>query len=428
MKKSRAPNHGVRDGGIMGRMAAFLISALIAGLAAAAPAVALDASEIRQVRFGGGEDETRVVIEVSSDLDFRAFTVSEPTMRLVLDIPRAAWSVEGLDMGEGLGFGLVDEFRFFDRSADASRLVFELENPAVIVSQFGIPANADNPHHRLVIDLRRVETSEFEQESGFPEPSDLGQLIAERGDATFAEPERARRIIVIDAGHGGHDPGASANGVTEESVNLAAALELRRRLLATGRYDVIMTRENDNYLTLQQRVNVAREANADLFISLHADSAGAGSSARGAAVYTLSDSGAGRAQRLPENASDWTHVSGGTQPPVVRNILLSLSLREKRNRSAVFAEMALESMSTVGPILGNGHRQRGFYVLLDSQVPAVLVEMGFLTNRQDATNLNSAAFRGRLMQSLANAIDAYFERDDVADDNPVRSAQLTPIP
>ncbi|MEE2524817.1 N-acetylmuramoyl-L-alanine amidase [Hyphobacterium sp. HN65] len=402
--------------------------ALIAAFASFAPAVAIDGSEIRQVRFGGGDDETRVVVELSTDIEFRAFTVSEPTRRLVLDISRAAWSVEGLETGEGLGFGLVDDFRFFDRSAEASRLVFELESPAVIVNQFDIPANADNPHHRLVIDLRRVEASEFEEESGFPEPSDLSQLIAERGDATFAEPERERRVIVIDAGHGGHDPGASANGVVEETINLAAALELRRRLVATGRYDVIMTRDSDHYLTLQERVNVARAANADLFISLHADSAGAGSSARGAAVYTLSDSGAGRASRLPENASDWNHLSGGTQPPVVRNILLSLSLREKRNRSAIFAEMVLDSMSEVGPVLTNGHRQRGFYVLLDSQVPAVLVEMGFLTNRDDAANLNSAAYRARLMQSLAEAVDDYFDRDDVSDDNPVRSAQLTPIP
>ena len=89
------------------------------------------------VRFGGGDDETRVVVELSSELEFRAFTVSEPTRRLVLDISRATWSVDGLETGEGLGYGLVDDFRFFDRSAEASRLVFELESPAVIVNQFG---------------------------------------------------------------------------------------------------------------------------------------------------------------------------------------------------------------------------------------------------------------------------------------------------
>ncbi len=408
-------------------MSGFLIS-LLASLTVMGTAGAFDASEIRQVRFGGSDGETRVVVELSAESEFRAFTVSEPSMRLVVDMPRAAWSVEGLDTAEGLGYGLVDDFRFFDRSADASRLVFELDQPAVIVSQFDIPANADNPHHRLVIDLRQVESTEFEEVSGFPEPSDLSQLIAERGEATFAEPRRERRVIVIDAGHGGHDPGASGNSVIEEAVNLAAALELRRRLLATGRYDVVMTRDDDTYLTLEQRVQVARDANADLFISLHADSAGAGSSARGAAVYTLSDSGAGRAQRRAANSNDWSHVNASAQQPVVRNILLSLSLREKRNRSAVFAEMVLDSMSGVGPVLTNGHRQRGFYVLLDSQVPAVLVEMGFLTNRQDAANLNSAAYRGRLMQSVADAVDAYFDRDDVSETNPVRSAQLTPIP
>ncbi|WP_394692031.1 N-acetylmuramoyl-L-alanine amidase [Hyphobacterium sp.] len=416
------------DGVVMGRTSSFLISLLMWSLAVSATADARDASEIRQVRFGGDEGETRVVVELSSEMDFRAFTVSDPSMRLVVDLPRAAWSVSGLETGEGLGYGLVEDFRFFDRSADASRLVFELEGPSVITGQFGIPANADNPHHRLVIDLRRVESVEAEAESGFPEPSDLSQLIAERGEATFAEPARDRRVIVVDAGHGGHDPGASANSAEEADVNLAAALELRRRLLATGRYDVVLTRSDDTFLTLEQRVQVARDANADLFISLHADSAGAGSSARGAAVYTLSDSGAGRATRRAANSNDWSHINASAQQPVVRNILLSLSLREKRNRSAVFAEMVLDSMESVGPVLTNGHRQRGFYVLLDSQVPAVLVEMGFLTNRQDAANLTSPAFRGRLMQSVADAVDAYFDRDDVRDTNPVRAAQLTPIP
>ncbi|WP_421791445.1 N-acetylmuramoyl-L-alanine amidase [Hyphobacterium sp.] len=403
----------------------FAVLALTLGTAVSASAAA---SDIQQVRFGGTDDETRVVVELSAEMEFRAFTVSDPSMRLVLDLPRASWSVAGLETGEGLGFGLVDDFRFFDRSEEASRLVFELDHPAVIVSQFAIPANDDNPHHRLVIDLRQVENTEFEAESGFPEPNDLSQLIAERREATFVAPQRERRVIVIDAGHGGRDPGAVANGVHEEVVNLAAALDLRERLMATGRYEVVMTRENDTFLTLEQRVDVARNADADLFISLHADSGGSNTSVRGAAVYTLSDSGAGRAQRRAANSNDWSHVSASSEQPVVRNILLSLSLREKRNRSAVFAEMVLDSMGDVGPVLSNGHRQRGFYVLLDSRVPAVLVEMGFLTNRQDAANLASPAYRGRLMQAVANSVDAYFDRDDVEDADIIHSAELTPIP
>lgn len=411
----------------MGKASKFLFSALAMAMTTVFCASALS-SDIRQVRFGGSDDETRVVIELSTETEFQAFTVSDPSMRLVLDLPRSSWSVAGLDTGEGLGFGLVDDFRFFDRSEEASRLVFELDHPAVIVSQFAIPANADNPHHRLVVDLRQVEGTEFEAESGFPEPSDLSQLIAERREATFLEAERARRVIVIDAGHGGRDPGAVANGVHEENVNLAAARDLRDRLVATGRYEVVMTRDDDRFLTLEQRVAVARNAEADLFISLHADSAGPNSTARGSAVYTLSDSGAGRAHRRAANSNDWSHVNASAQQPVVRNILLSLSLREKRNRSAIFAEMVLDAMGEVGPTLSDGHRQRGFYVLLDSQVPAVLVEMGFLTNRQDAANLSSGAYRGRLMQAVANSVDAYFERDDVEETEVVRSAELTPIP
>ena len=394
----------------MGRTSGFLIS-LLASLTVMGTAGAFDASEIRQVRFGGSDGETRVVVELSAESEFRAFTVSEPSMRLVVDMPRAAWSVEGLDTAEGLGYGLVDDFRFFDRSADASRLVFELDQPAVIVSQFDIPANADNPHHRLVIDLRQVESTEFEEVSGFPEPSDLSQLIAERGEATFAEPRRERRVIVIDAGHGGHDPGASGNSVIEEAVNLAAALELRRRLLATGRYDVVMTRDDDTYLTLEQRVQVARDANADLFISLHADAAGKPDVA-GASVYTISASGERRIDK-EANRNNWRIPLEDGAPEHVSSILEDLVKRETKTRSSEFAEILLPELEKSGPVLRNTHREAGFYVLLAPDVPAVLLEMGFLTNASDARRLQSNAGIRKAMNSVKRGIDRFFDQQDI---------------
>jgi len=406
----------------MGRMSSFLISLLIMGLAGSTVADAIDASEVRQVRFGGGDEETRIVIELSTDMDFRAFTVSDPSMRLVIDLPRASWSVAGLETGEGLGYGLVADFRFFDRSAEASRLVFELDEPAVIVGQFGIPANADNPHHRLVVDLRRVETQVAEAESGFPEASGLSQLIAERVEALYVPPPRERRVVVLDAGHGGHDPGSlGASGAEEADMALAAARELQRQLEATGRYVVYMTRDSDIYPSWEERVGVMAEQRADLFLSIHADSSQS-SQTRGAAVYTLNDRAENRARRRAREGANHTNRTD------VNNILVELELREKRNQSTAFAEVMLEHLANAGPLLQNPHREANLFVLLDARVPAVLLEMGFMTNSADLSNMRSASARSRQMASVLGAINAYFDRDEVRNTTPVRSAELTPIP
>ncbi|MBI1236298.1 MAG: AMIN domain-containing protein [Alphaproteobacteria bacterium] len=406
----------------MGRMSSFLISLLLTGLAGSATAAALDASEIRQVRFGGDDGETRIVVEMSSELDFRAFTVSDPSMRLVVDLPRSAWSVAGLETGEGLGYGLVDDFRFFDRSADASRIVFELDGPSVIVNQFGIPANADNPHHRLVVDLRRVEAGQADAASGFPEASDLSQLIAERVEAVYVPPPRERRVIVLDAGHGGHDPGSlGAGGAEEADVTLAAARELQRQLEATGRYVVYMTRNNDTYPSWEERVGVMAEQRADLFLSIHADSSPSAQT-RGAAVYTLNDRAENRARQIARRGANHTSRVD------VNNILVELELREKRNQSTAFAEVMLQHLEEAGPLLQNPHREANLFVLLDPRVPAVLLEMGFMTNPSDLANMRSERSRSRQMAAVLRAIDAYFARDEVRGSNPVRAAELTPIP
>lgn len=406
----------------MGRMSSFLISLLLTGLAGSATAGAADASEIRQVRFGGDDGETRIVVELSSEMEFRAFTVSDPSMRLVVDIPRAAWSVAGLETGEGLGYGLVDDFRFFDRSANASRIVFELDGPSVIVGQFGIPANADNPHHRLVVDLRRVEAVQAEAEAGFPEAADLSQLIAERVEAVYVPPPRERRVIVLDAGHGGHDPGAlGAGGAEESDVTLAAARELQRQLEATGRYVVHMTRTGDTYPSWEERVGVMAEQRADLFLSIHADSS-PNPQTRGAAVYTLNDRAENRARRIARQGANHTSLVE------VNNILVELELREKRNQSAAFAEVMLQQLGEAGPLLQNPHRQANLFVLLDPRVPAVLLEMGFMTNAADLANMRSDSARARQMTAVLHAIDAYFTREDMRGSNPVRAAELTPIP
>lgn len=364
---------------------------------------ALADQQVRDVRFGVEGGRTRIVIETSEPADFRAFTLEGPSDRLVVDLPASAWAVRGLEGGEGLGYGLIDAFRFFNNSATTSRVVFELEDPAIIVSQFVLDPASAGGNYRLVVDLDPANPATFSSASGFERTGGLESLIAERVEAVYTPPARDRRVIVIDAGHGGHDPGASGrNGTNERDVTLEAARELRRQLENTGRYDVVLTRDTDVFLTLQQRVQVAADVRADLFLSIHADSVPTNPSAQGAAVYTLNDRAENRARDRAMQGADRSRQAD------VNNILVSLELREKRNQSSAFADVLLQHLSASGRLLPNPHRQENFYVLLDSRVPAVLLEMGFLSNSTDEANLNSASARRRQMAAVQQGIDTYF--------------------
>jgi N-acetylmuramoyl-L-alanine amidase len=374
--------------------------------------------EVRDVRFGVDGVRTRVVIETAEAVDFRAFTLDGLSDRLVVDLPDMDWSVSGLEAGEGVGHGLVDGFRFFNNSSASSRVVFELEHPAVIVSQFALDPAEPGGNHRLVIDVERSTEDTFQTASGFSHTSagSLDSLIMERVEAVYVPPERERRVIVVDAGHGGHDPGTIGRSGTHESdVTLEAARELRRQLEATGRYEVLLTRDRDVYPSWEQRVGVMADSRADLFISLHADSSPSANT-RGAAVYTLNDRAEDRArQRGRQN-------NARTELAEVNHILLELELREKRNQSSAFAEVLLEHLSGSGPLLSNPHRQANLFVLLDPRVPAVLVEMGFLSNRTDESNLTSASSRRRQMASIVSGIDDYFANrgdDEFADSDTI---------
>ena len=218
----------------------------------------------------------------------------------------------------------------------------------------------------------------------------------------------AKKIIVIDAGHGGHDPGALGGKSHEKDVTLAAAKALKARLERTGRFKVVMTRDSDVYIPLEQRVKIARAANADLFISLHADSGG-DPKVRGATVYTLSTHGVDRTAKSVFSGG-FINVQLPGRDLSVKQILLDLTQRHTLNRSGAFAETLLEHISTRTELLRRSHRDAGYMVLLAPDVPAVLLEMGFITNPQDEATLNDREKRVRLMDAVGEAIEAYFEK------------------
>jgi len=222
-------------------------------------------------------------------------------------------------------------------------------------------------------------------------------------------------VVVIDAGHGGKDPGAGGVSLREKDVTLAAARLLRDKLEQTGRYRVVLTRDGDSYVPLTDRVQVARRANADLFISLHADS-DQDHSIRGATVYTLSDKGTHRVAEQMFEQPDWfIDMDLPGQDQSVKKILLDLTQRQTKDRSAGFAQVLLQHIGDRVELLHRSHRAAGFVVLLAPDVPAVLLEMGFITNRQDEGELADPAHRQRLVDGVAAAIDSYFgERPKLA--------------
>lgn len=383
----------------------WVVAAMLAGLAPAAMA-----DDVTAVRFGVHDDYTRVVIETSRAIEFSAFTLSEPSARLVVTLPGAEWAVRGLENGHGEGHGLVGGFRF-DPGGQTPRLILDLNEAAVVREQFTL-APGDGGH-RLVVDLAASGEADFVQTSGFPSGSQtLTQLVAHHAQVEYMPPSCEQVRVVIDPGHGGRDPGAPGRfgGAPEKTIALNAGLALRDILEATGRYEVVMTRDTDVFLELNERIQIAQSAEADLFISLHADAVASESpSARGVAVYSLSDTGLNRARNRAISEGDW-FLASDTRPQEVNSLLLDMSLREKRNQSLLFGEMLLASSAQVSSLLRPVPQERGFYVLLDSQVPAVLFEMGFLTNPEDSRNLNDSAYLRRLMGAVSESIDNYFAR------------------
>ena len=228
-----------------------------------------------------------------------------------------------------------------------------------------------------------------------------------------------RRVIVIDPGHGGVDPGAiGRSGVLEKDITLRAARALKRRLERSRRYRVVLTRDRDVFIRLRDRIAVARRHDADLFISLHADSIRR-AGVRGLSVYTLSEKASDKeAAELAEKENKADLVAGidlSTETPEVTDILIDLAQRETMNDSVRFAAELVQELRRVTKLLRRTHRFAGFAVLKAPDVPSVLIEMGFLSNRQDERALRQAGYRARIADSVALAIDRYFERIEQAE-------------
>lgn len=363
----------------------FCVAVFAAGRGLASGAM----GEVLRVRFGGDAQHTRVVVDL--DRSSRGQVVESGEQGQVVVSLAGVAPQRGLN---GMGSGLVRGWRVAGAGV-ASRVELDLATSAEIERRFLLPPGDGIAHYRYVIDLKATGRA----------PTRAAARSAPRAPVRAAE----RPLIVIDAGHGGRDPGAHGASSDESDVTLAAAQALKQELERTGRYRVRLTRESDAYVALYRRVSIARQADADLFISLHAD-AGADPATRGASVYTLSEQGAGRAVREFTRGENWHRsLNLPGRDPSVDRILLDMTQRATQNRSARLARTLLGELDGADhPMLRRSHRDAGLAVLLAPDVPAVLLEMGFITNPEDERMLNDGRARRRLMRAVAQGIDRYF--------------------
>ncbi|PZR32697.1 N-acetylmuramoyl-L-alanine amidase [Caulobacter segnis] len=371
----------------------------VAGVAVATAQGPAAPSGVQKVRFGGDRTETRVVIDLDRAAAGKLLSDGSADQRLVLALPNV--TISG-DL-QGSGQGLVKHW-LIDEAAGGARLRLELAGKVEVRRRFLLPPGDGATAYRYVIDLKAVDGA------AAPPAFQAAPRLTLASAPIKAAPLRLKKVIVIDAGHGGKDSGALGASAFEKDVTLAAAKALKTRLEKTGRYQVVLTRETDTFVPLEGRVQIARRADADLFISLHADS-GPDTATRGASVYTVSEKGAERVG-LVLDKNDWlmkANLPGRDR--AVSQILLDLSQRATKNRSAAFAQLLLANVGEETALLRRSHRDAGFFVLLAPDVPAVLLEMGFITNPEDEAFLTNKASRARLVDAVGDSIEAYFSAD-----------------
>ena len=385
-------------------MVAFVLFCVGAGASTAAEiAVATaDSVKILAVRFGGDASATRLVVDLNGPISSSVSLPSAGETSVSVDLSAAV----AADQRSGAGRGAVKAWRLRDGPLGV-RLFLDLTDRARIVRRFVLPPAVDGAAYRLVIDVAKPADTPPTAVAEARSARDSVEAPAVRGRFAPVRSARATKVIVIDAGHGGHDPGAQSAAHDEKDVTLAAAVSLKKRLEQSGRYRVVLTRGTDVYIPLDARVKIARKVGADLFISLHADSAGSDPSTHGASIYTLSDHGEARVNTVL-GQHEWFNRAGKRSDPAVGQILLDLTQNSTRNRSSIFAGLLVEHLSDRVDLLARTRRDAGYFVLLAPDVPATLLEMGFISNLADEARLTDAAQRRRLMDGVAAAIDDYF--------------------
>jgi len=396
----------------MGVRLAF-VGALIAGIgltagAAAAPAAADSLPIATDARVGGDDTQTRFIVDLSRKIDLHVFTLADP-YRVVVDIPQITFRLPP-KAGE-TGRGLIKAFRFGLVMPGGSRIVIDLAKPARVDKAFVVEA-AEGAPARLVLDLAATDRENFLRKIVLDQRFGRSQAPPPREQQTL--PGDARPVIVLDPGHGGIDTGTKGpNGQMEKDIVLDFAKRLEEKIETGGKYRVLLTRSDDTFVPLAERVRFAREASAALLMSIHADSLPhREGEAQGATVYTLSETATDpAAARLAEQENRADVIAGvdlKDQPDDVAGILIDLAQRETKTFSVEFANKLVGVMKRTARLHKEPIKSAGFRVLRAPDVPSVLVELGYVSNKEDLQSLLSDSWRDHTAAAIATAIDSYF--------------------
>jgi len=407
------------------------------------------------VRVSATPDRARMILDLSDTTEFALASLTSPE-RIAVDVKAGAIKIGQAPLVAG--HGLVPSFTIVEAEPGRARVELTLSQPAVVQQAYVLTKVGDQPA-RLVVDLIPTTEEDFQaraaadlasatsqqpgtssppsaapapgsafvvpsepsqapsSEASAPPPSSAGEPavaapVVPKPASANQPPSQSRPLIVLDPGHGGQDYGATApNGDHEKDITLAFALQLRDLLVASGKFDVAMTRNDDTYLTLNQRVTLARQNRADLFVSLHADTFQE-ADIRGASIYTRDEKATDVLDKVLADGENRADVVAGYAPPdakpAVVSILLDLMRRQVRQRAYLAAEDIVKAMEPNVALRRFPVRQADFFVLQAPDVPSMLIELGFLSNSDDIVNLESADWRDKMLKTIGQGIDAYF--------------------
>jgi N-acetylmuramoyl-L-alanine amidase len=361
------------------------------------------------LRIGGDDKQTRFVVDLNRKIDFAAFTLADP-YRVVVDLPQVNFKLPAKAGTQSRG--LIKAFRYGLIMQGGSRIVLDAKGPVRIEKAFVLDAAEGQPA-RLVLDLAAIDRAAFMRNIS------LQTRPAHNTGAKPSEPSvkadgDARPLVVVDPGHGGIDNGTKGSGgELEKDIVLAFSQALREKLESGGKYRVAMTRVDDSFIQLSERVRFARTRGAALFISVHADALPRKEGlAEGATVYTLSETASdAEAARLAEAENKADVIAGvdlTAEPNDVANILVDLAQRETKTFSMQFARTVVDELKSAARMHKHPLKSAGFKVLTAPDVPSVLIELGYMSTKDDLKQLNSPVWRARTAQAVVKAVEAFF--------------------
>lgn len=386
-----------------------LFLSILAGIALAYPQIAAQANETNALppiayaaRVIGDTARSRLIVDFDKKVSHEAYLLDNPK-RIVVDLPETVFSLDG--ELERLPKSLVSNLRYGLIAPGKSRLVLELADAVTIENHLVRELTAEG-RHRLIVDMVKATDKQF-------------AAMVRRSDEVSSGDNQARNqnqgpiIVVIDPGHGGIDGGATgANKTVEKDITLNFAKKLRARFADDEAFKILLTREEDTFMGLRDRLAFAREKKADLLISVHADSLKQ-KFIRGATVYTLSAQGSDELSIVLARKQNRADLIAGLELPTVESdvsdIFIDMTRQETKVFSKQFADIVVKKMRNKIKLINNPHRSADFFVLKAPEVPSILLELGYLSNKEDESLMTSPKWQGLAVKKTADAIREFFK-------------------